>query len=104
MTALAAPRFLVTKEGLELSVPMKDNVKIWKGSLVMYDTNGYALPAADTASNVFAGIAIETADNTIVGHVAGGVSVRVQTGCRVTLPGSGFAQSSVGAGAYVTDS
>lgn len=104
MTALAADRYLVYKPGQYLEVPVKDNVKIYKGSLVMYDTNGYALAAADTASCVFAGICEEFADNTVVGHTAGGIKVKVNTGIRVTLPTTGATQASVGAAFYVTDS
>lgn len=104
MAVLTADRFLVDKPGVFIYAPVKDNVKIYKGALVCYDTTGYATIGADTASFVFAGIAEEQADNTIVGHTAGGIFVKLRTGVRVTLPGSGFAQTSVGAAAYVADS
>ncbi len=104
MTVLAADTYLVAHENEVISIPMLDNVKIYKGSLVTYNANGWAIAAADTASTVFAGVAEHTADNTVTGHTNGFTNVKVRTGLIVTLPGSSFTQASVGTPAFVADS
>jgi hypothetical protein len=105
MTILTADKFVQDFEGLELSLPMADAIKIYKGSIVCYDTNGYANIGADTASFLLAGIAIETVDNNITGHTAGGQNIRVMTGRRFRLAFNGTAtQATVGQQVYVHDS
>jgi hypothetical protein len=105
MTILTADKFVQDFEGLELSIPMADAIKIYKGSIVCYDTSGYANIGADTASFVCAGIALETVDNNIAGHTAGGQNIRVMTGRRFRLVFNGTAtQATVGQQVYVHDS
>lgn len=105
MTALAVDTPITTKIRPDLlSYAMADNVLIYKGSLVTVNAGGYAIPAADTASTVFAGIADSHVDNTVTGHTAGGKSVKIQRDRVALLLGSGFAQSSVGLAVYVLDS
>ena len=81
-----------------------DNVKIFKGSIVCRDTAGYANIGADTAAFVALGIAIEAADNTVPGHTAGGIRIRVGSGGHVLMPSTGLAQTNVGAPVNVADS
>jgi hypothetical protein len=105
MTALAVDTNIITQIRPDLlSYAVADNVKIYKGSLVTVNAAGYAIPATDTASTVFAGIADSNVDNTTTGHTAGGKSVLLQRDRTALLLGSGFAQSSVGLGVYVLDS
>src|SRR6185437_10135415 len=105
MTALAVDTNIVTQVRPDLlSYAVADNVKIFKGSLVTINASGYAIPAADTASTVFAGIADSDVDNTTVGHTAGGKSVLLQRDRTALLTGSGFTQATVGLAVYVLDS
>lgn len=104
MTALAADTPISTKIRPDvLSYPVADNVLIYKGALVSLHS-GYLVPAADTAGDVFVGIADQHADNTVVGHAAGGISCMVQRDRVALLTTSGMAQSNVGATVYVLDS
>jgi hypothetical protein len=108
VTALTADAIIPWKSeystGVVSAYPVKDNVKIYKGAIVCIDTTGYATVGADTASFVCAGIAVEQADNTVTGHTAGGIKVRVRSGARFLLPATGLAQTSVGLQAKVADS
>ena len=73
MTALTANKFSIKDLGaVRLHIPVADNVHIYKGSIVCYDTNGYGNIGADTSGFVFAGIAIDECDNTLANHTAGG--------------------------------
>lgn len=60
-----------------VDLPVADNVIIYKGTIVVIDTSGYANIPSDAAGLKFAGIAYETVDNTITGHTAGGLRIRV---------------------------
>jgi hypothetical protein len=105
MTALAADTAINTKVDRDLlSYPVADNVLIYKGSLITINAAGYAIPAADTASTIFAGIADAHVDNTITGHTAGGLSCTVQRDRVALLTATGLAQTSVGLAVYVLDS
>lgn len=66
-----------------LSLPVADNVHIYQGALIQVE-GGYAYPAGasgTTASSLTIGRADSAADNTVVGHTAGGISVEVAQGC-----------------------
>src|SRR5262245_34245297 len=108
MTVLSADAVIPWKSeygsGVITSYPMADNQKVYKGSLVAIDAAGYARPAADTASYISAGIAVDQVDNTITGHTAGGLRIRVRSGVRAQLPATGLTQASVGQVAKVADS
>jgi hypothetical protein len=85
MTALAAQRSTIQMLGGSypeiLSVPVADNVVIYKGSLVGLDSAGRARPMAAAATTARAiGRAEETVDNTGAGHSAGKYQVRVAQG------------------------
>ena len=61
-----------------LELQVADNVHIFKGAIVGL-AGGYAAPAGATCTKV-AGIAESEADNSQLGHVAGGRTVRVRQG------------------------
>ncbi len=75
--ALSADRnvkFYTSHELIDL--PVKDNVVIYKGAFVGRDrSTGYA--RALSAGDEFLGIAYAQADNTVSGHTAGGITVRL---------------------------
>lgn len=73
---LTAPRDKGVSDGKIISIPMADNIKIYKGSLVCIDATGYAEWTL-VASRGFAGVALETVDNT--GGLNGAKSIRVTT-------------------------
>ena len=62
-------------------LPVADNVHIYEGGMVGVDSAGRARPMTASATTPFcAGRAEEEADNTVTGHTAGGISVRVKCG------------------------
>jgi hypothetical protein len=61
-----------------LEIQVADNVHIFKGAIVGL-AGGYAAPAGATCTKV-AGIAESEVDNTQLGHVAGGKTVRARQG------------------------
>lgn len=104
MTVLTTDTFVVSKQRGFRQYPMADNVKIQKGQFVCLNTSGYAVQAADTSGYQCVGWCEEAADNTITGHTAGGVNVKVRTGqIYLGAVGTGFTQASVGATAYIVD-
>ncbi len=85
-----------------LSIPMMDNKVIYKGDLVLIDVTGYARPVygTGTTADCFAGVAVETVDNTLTGHTTGGKSIRVyRTGSFIFTKASA-AQTDVGIAVY----
>lgn len=52
---------------LPINYPVKGNVKIPNGTLVMLGSDGYAIPAADSASSHVVGRAQQTVDTTAAG-------------------------------------
>jgi hypothetical protein len=63
MTALTADRNTEYSLGDLLSVPVAAGEQIFAGSLVCLNASGYAVPAADVAGLLFAGVATAQADN-----------------------------------------
>ena len=94
-----------SKDGKIVSLAMADNVAIYKESLVCIDASGYA-NFTPVASKPFAGVAIETVDNTLAGHTAGGKSVRVATtGVHYfSFPAGGASVALIGSEVYWDDS
>jgi len=60
--ALSADRDTKRKDGSLGSFPVAVS-KIYAGDIVMLNSSGYAIPGADTASCMFAGVATEQVDN-----------------------------------------
>lgn len=103
MTATAVDLNTVSKNPGLKSYPIADNVKVYKGSIVAVDTNGYARPASDASGYVVKGVADEQVDNTLTGHAAGLKSVRVVSGRHFLMTCVSGTQARVGAVAYVQD-
>lgn len=85
-----------------MSYPVLTGVKIWKGSIVVITSAGYAKPAVAAASLITVGIAMETVDNTA--GSSGDLSVQVYqaVGC-FAENGTAFDISDVGQLCYIYD-
>lgn len=101
MTALAADANR-EKRGLGrvFSLPAAA-VKIWKGGIVALNTAGFATPAADTASFICAGVAIETVDN--AAGAAGDKRIRVMADAEWKFVASSITQAMLGTAMFVVD-
>lgn len=109
MSASTADRSLTTQTVATIPYGVADNKIIYKDTCVCTDSSGWLNLAADTSGFVYAGLSAAHADNTIVGHTAGGIT------CDVTPPANSPesryivqdftspAQTAVGALAYFTD-
>lgn len=101
--ALSADRevkFYTTPELIEL--PVEDNVRIFKGALVgRHRTTGYARPLV--AGDEFLGLAYARADNTLAGHVAGGISVRLHQSIDIVHALSGVGLGDLGKEVYASN-
>lgn len=64
MAALTQAYEAQEKEGLWITYLVKANTKIWKGALVCVDATGYLVPATDASGLKFAGVALDSVDNT----------------------------------------
>jgi len=100
--ALTSDREITFFTAQELvDIPVDDNVVIYKGALVGRNvTTGYARPLQ--AGDDFLGIAYRRADNTIAGHTAGGISVRLHQSVDVVHALSGVSQVDVGKDVYAS--
>ena len=103
MGALAANRDPQTRADEVLSIKVEDDVHIYRGAAVCSNAAGYATPGADTAGNVFQGVAIEEIDNTLTGHSQGGKRVRVFRPGSAVFAKSTAAQTDVGLEAFLSD-
>jgi len=101
--ALSANREVKFYAGQELiDLLVADNVHIYKGAMVGLDaTSGYARPLV--AGDTFAGVAYHEADNTIAGHSAGGIRVRLHQYVDVVHALAGVTESDIGASVYASD-
>lgn len=103
MTVLSADINIEQKDlGLKW-YPVVDNDILYKGALIAIDASGYAKPASDTSGETVVGIADEKVDNTVTGHTAGGLKIRVRSGRAFLMVTASATQASVGDAAYVTD-
>lgn len=98
MSDLTASRDDKRQEGVLVDVALAA-VKVFKGSILTFNSSGYA--DVGDASETFAGIAMETVDNS--GGSAGDKSVRVWREGVVELNCSGASQATVGKNAFVSD-
>lgn len=101
MTNLTAARDDQRQDGKLLSLPIAGSTKIFKGSNVNFNTSGYAKKAADTASEVFAGVAMETVDNGA--GADGAASVRVWQHGVFSMVCASATQAWVGQKVYAVD-
>jgi hypothetical protein len=93
-------QFYAVQELIDL--PVDDNVNIYKGGFVGRNrTTGFARPL--TAGDEFLGVAYKQADNTIAGHSAGGVNVRLHQMIDIVHSLSGVANADIGKDVYASD-
>lgn len=99
--ALSANLYTRHRVGESLELKVKTNVHIYAGSLVMIDATGYAIPGADAAGGIFAGVALEEANN--VGGASGAKTVRVARDGHHLFAATGMAITDMFAAAYIVD-
>jgi len=100
MANLTAPRADERQEGI-LNNEKVAAVKVYKGSLVSYNSSGYVKPAGDTADEHFAGVAMESVDNSA--GAAGAQEVRVWKEGIFGVDAASATQSWVGQDVFAVD-
>lgn len=100
MANLIASRPDQRQEGILIDVPLAA-VKVFKGANVSYNAAGFAKGSSDTTGEVFAGVAIETVDNSA--GAAGAKIVRVWREGVLSMPIVGATQAAVGKNVYAVD-
>ena len=100
--ALSADREISIFASQELiDIPVDDNVTIYKGSFVGRNrSTGYA--RALVGGDEFLGIAYQQADNTISGHAAGGINVRLHRSVDVVHTLTGVSAGDIGKEVYAS--
>jgi hypothetical protein len=100
---LTADRELAFFASQELvAIPVDDNVVIYKNAFVGRNrATGYA--RALVAGDEFLGVAYAKADNTIAGHAAGGIDVRLHQSIDIVHTLTGVAQADIGKDVYASD-
>jgi hypothetical protein len=101
MAALTKDRATPYRDGIEIEFPVAANNKIYSGSLVCADTDGYAVPAQDSPGLKFLGVALEQVDNTE--GASGAKIVRVRCAGVFEFDAASITQAMVGTSMYVTD-
>jgi len=90
------------KAGALVSYPVAGTTHIYKGSLVCVNSDGYAVPGADSADYAFVGVAYEETNN--ASGSAGDRRVRLlKTGSFVYPAEGGAEQSDLGKLMYLSD-
>lgn len=101
MAALTKDRATPYREGVELEFPVAANTKVYAGSLVCANTNGYAVPAADSPGLKFLGVALEQVDNT--GGANGAKTLRLRRTGVFEFDAASITQAMVGSDMYAVD-
>ncbi|MDX2094355.1 MAG: hypothetical protein SFW64_00185 [Alphaproteobacteria bacterium] len=104
MTALAAERSTVKKEGEFRVFQLAADTKIYQGALVAIDANGRAVPGSTATTLKGVGRAEETIDN--IGGAAGDKSISVRRGIFQYVNSAGgdlIAAKDIGASCYMVD-
>lgn len=101
MPALTTDRITQKKQPGYKSYPLKAAAKIYAGSLVALDVNGFVVPAADTANLKVVGVAGVTVDNTA--GADGAVTVTVEAPILARFAAASITQAMVGRVMYVVD-
>lgn len=101
--ALSSNRELQFYASRELvDIPVDDNVNIHKGALAgINSSTGYARPLI--AGDNFAGVAYAQADNTVAGHSAGGITVRLHQEIDIIHTLTGVSQTNIGSAVYASN-
>lgn len=101
MAALTRDRATSYREGIELDFPVAASTKIYAGSLVCVNADGYAVPAADTSGFIFVGVALEQVDNSAGAN--GAKSVRIRREGVFEFDAASISQAMVGNPMYAVD-
>ena len=101
MSGLTRDRATAYREGIEVEYPVAATTKIYAGSLVCVNGDGYATPAADTSGYRFVGAAMEQVDH---GSGANGDRVvRVRRTGVFEFDAASITQAMVGNAMYAVD-
>lgn len=99
LTADREVEFFATQELIDM--PVDDNVVIYKGALVGRNAStGFARPLI--AGDLFVGVAYRKADNTVTGHTAGGIRVRLHQNVDVVHTLTSITDTNVGSVVYAS--
>ncbi len=101
MTGLTRDRATSYREGVEVDYPVAAGAKIYAGSLVCVNADGFAVPAADTSGYVFVRVALEQVDNSAGAN--GAKSIRVRREGVFEFDAASITQAMVGDPMYVVD-
>jgi hypothetical protein len=101
MTALSSDRKTPHREGIEIEYKVAGGAKIFAGSLVCLNENGYAVPGSDSSGFKFLGVAREQVDNSSGAN--GAMAVRVARRGVFRFCASGMAVTDIGAAVNVAD-
>jgi hypothetical protein len=101
MAALTQDRATAYREGIEIEFPVAAAARIFAGSLVCANAQGFAVPAADTAGLRFLGIALEQVDNG--GGANGAKVVRLRRTGVFEFNAASITQAMVGDPMYIKD-
>ena len=102
MTALTSDRNTEYSLGDLLAIPVAAGERIFAGSLVCADADGYAVPAEDAAGLAFQGVATSQADNSSGDDGDKSVVVRRRGRYRLAYSGA-LTQAALGAKVYAVD-
>lgn len=102
MTAASADFNVELKDGVYESFPVKASTKIYGGTFVCVDANGYALPGADTAGLIFQGICMDQADNSSGSNGDKNVTLRRRGLVKATFA-TAISQANVGDNVFLAD-
>lgn len=98
--ALSTDRDTQMRAGVQYSLGVATNVKIYAGSFVAINSSGYAVPASDTAGLKVVGRAEEAVDNT--GGANAAKTIRVMEGV-FKFTGAGLTIADVGKPCFISD-
>lgn len=101
MAALTQDRATPYREGIEIEFPVAAATRIYAGSLVCANAQGFAAPAGDTAGLKFLGVALEQVDNS--GGAAGAKTVRLRRSGVFEFNAASITPAMVGDPMYVKD-
>ncbi|MDP3181573.1 MAG: hypothetical protein Q8M54_02005 [Desulfobaccales bacterium] len=101
MSGLTRDRATSYREGVELDYPVAAGAKVFAGSLVCVNADGFAVPAEDISGYVFMGVALEQVDN---GAGANGAkSIRLRREGVFEFDAASITQAMVGNPMYAVD-
>ena len=101
MAGLTRDRATSYREGVELDYPVAASTKIYAGSLVCVNADGFAVTAADTSGYVFVGVALEQVDNSAGAN--GAKNVRIRREGVFEFDAASITQAMVGDPMYAVD-